>query len=317
MKKSLIALAVLAAASGSALAQSTVTIYGRIDQGIGQAADAAKNTEVRPGSTNRIGFRGVEDLGGGLKAFFHLEHRFDAGEGTQIANAPFWEGKSIVGLQTSFGDFFLGRDDNPAYLLSQKVADPWDTDTVANNNTITSGGVGTSRYANSINYRGTFGGVKVGAQLTERDNTKPQSTGPDRPFSLGASYTTGPLLIAIGHENPANDNAVWTTVNAAWDFKVVKLIGLFGTGANNADQKIRSYLIGATAPIGNGELRASYGVRENKDTNLKLDKQFGLGYHYALSKRTTVYADVVNERRDNMAANLKKTGWDFGVKHNF
>ncbi|MEY4564080.1 MAG: hypothetical protein RLZZ618_3357 [Pseudomonadota bacterium] len=316
MKKTLIALAALAAGT-SALAQSTVTIYGRIDQGIGQNVDAVKNREVRAGSTNRIGFRGTEDLGGGLKAFFHIEHRFNADEGTQIAGSPFWEGKSIVGLQSQYGTVFLGRDDNPAYLLSQKVSDPWDTDTVANNNAITNGGVGTSRYANSVNYRGTFSGFTVAAQVTERDGTKAQSTGPDRPFSLGLSYVGGPLSVGFGHENPANENAQWTTVNAAWNFQVVRVIGLFGTGNLANDNKIRSVLLGVTAPLGAGELRASYGIRDNRTTNVKLNKKLGLGYHHALSKRTTLYVDVANERRDNMASNLVKTGWDLGVKHNF
>jgi predicted porin len=80
---------------------------------------------------------------------------------------------------------------------------------------------------------------------------------------------------------------------------------------------MRSWLVSATAPIGQGELRVSYGRLENRDTDVVRDQQLGLGYHYALSKRTTVYADVVRENRDDMADNLKKTGYDIGIKHNF
>jgi len=344
MKKSLLALAAIAAVSGSAFAQSSVTIYGRIDQGVAQQADAVKNREIRAGSSNRLGFRGIEDLGGGLKAFFQFEHRFDADTGA--ANATFWEGKSFVGLRTTFGDLYLGREDNPAYALSQSVADPFGTDTVAQNTTIVNGRIGTNRYANSVNYRGTFGGLTVGGQIAEQDLTKPQSTGEDRPWSIAASYTGGPFTVGIGHEDPSDADARWTTVNAAWDFRVVKVIGFYGFGKNGnqtvagttssgsagtvpfnvpaaagAGSDRRSYLLGLTAPIGNGELKASYGVLEAEaatgGTKYKLDRQFGLGYHYALSKRTTIYTDFVNERRDFLPATFEKNGWDIGIKHNF
>jgi len=333
MKKSLLALAAIAAVSGSAFAQSSVTIYGRVDQGFAQQADSVKNREIRPGSGNRLGFRGVEDLGAGLKAFFQFEHRFDADTG--LPHATFWEGKSFVGLRSTFGDFYLGREDNPAYALSQAIADPFGTDTVASNTSIISGRIGTNRYSNSVNYRGTFGGFTVGAQIAEQDALKAQSTGEDRPWSVAASYIGGPITVGIGHEDPSDEDARWTTINAAWDFKVVKVIGLYGFGKNGgqtatlptgipaaagADSDRRSYLIGVTAPIGSGELKASYGVLQAEstaDVKYKLDRQFGLGYHYALSKRTTVYADYVNERRDFMPAGFKKNGFDLGIKHNF
>jgi predicted porin len=78
-------------------------------------------------------------------------------------------------------------------------------------------------------------------------------------------------------------------------------------------------LVTAVAPIGAGDLRLSYGQLKNHDltSNGTLDKQLGLGYHYALSKRTTVYVDLVNEQRDGMAGNLVNTGYDLGIKHNF
>jgi len=341
MKKSLLALAAIAAVSGSAFAQSSVTIYGRLDQGIAQQSEAVKNVEIRQGSGSRLGFRGVEDLGGGLKAFFQMEHRFTPDDG--MASSVFWDGKSFVGLRASFGDFYIGREDNPAYALSQSAGDPWGTDTVAQNTTILSGRIGTNRYANSLNYRGTFGGLTVGAQIAERATSseqnpgstatppttvatgiKAQQVGEDRPYSLAATYTGGPVTVGVGFENPADKDAKWTTVNAAYDLRVVKLIGLYGFGNDNADNEVRGYILGLTAPIGSGELKASYGSLESKaaigGAKTKLDRQIGLGYHYALSKRTTLYTDVVNERNDAVRAagsTLKKTGWDVGVKHNF
>lgn len=345
MKKSLLALAAIAAVSGSAFAQSSVTLYGQIDQGFAQNSEQVKNRQIQSGSANRLGFRGVEDLGGGLKAFFEFQHRFFADTGT--SNAVFWDGKSFVGIGTGFGNFYIGREDSSAYAISQAAGDPWGTDTVAQNTTILNGrGIANNRYANSFNYRGTFGGLTVGAQISERStfaesypaaNTpatgiKPQQYGEDRPWNVAASYTGGPFTIGFGYEDPANADAYWATINGAWDFKVVKLIGLYGwgetgtintaNGAATTNDERRGFILGLTAPIGNGELKASYGQLENETpagVKTKLDKQWGLGYHYALSKRTTIYADVVQE--DNAAVNangaLEKTGYDLGIKHKF
>jgi predicted porin len=76
-------------------------------------------------------------------------------------------------------------------------------------------------------------------------------------------------------------------------------------------------LLAATTKIGPGELRASYGQLKNTDLDVVADKQLAFGYHHALSKRTTLYADLISEQRDNMPANRKSTGWDVGVKHNY
>ena len=306
--------------STAAMAQSSVTVYGRVDLSLAQQADAVKNKEVRNGSGSRLGFRGVEDLGDGLKAVFQLEHRFNADEGTQTNATRFWDGKAIVGLEGGFGRITLGREENPAYTLSQGVADPFGTDTVASNGSIVNGRIGTTRYSNTVNYRFAASGFTIAGQVAEADGNTPAGTGgvaEKRPFSLGAGYAAGPLTLGFGYENPADADDAWTTVNAAYDFGAVKLGGFFGTGTNVSDQKHQSWLVSATAPIGGGQLRVSYGQLKNKDTSTIADKQLGLGYHYALSKRTTVYADVISEKRDNMPSDRESTGYDLGIKHNF
>lgn len=307
----------LTSLAGGAFAQSNVTVYGRVDLSLAQQADAVDNKEVRNGSGSRLGFKGTEDLGDGLKAIFQLEHRFNADDGTQ-STTRFWEGKSIVGLEGFFGRVWIGRDENPAYTYSQAVADPWGTDTVASNGSIVNGRIGTTRYSNSVNYRFAANGFTVAAQFAEADGNTPASgVGDKRPYSLGAAYANGPIVLGLGFENPADEDDHWATVNGSYNFGIVKLGAFFGTGRNGDDQKQRSYLVSATAPIGNGELRASFGELKNSTTDVIRDRQFSVGYHYALSKRTTVYADVTHEGRDNMASDLKSTGYDFGIKHNF
>ena len=308
----------LTSLAGGAFAQSNVTVYGRLDLSLAQQADAVDNKEVRNGSGSRLGFKGTEDLGDGLKAVFQIEHRFNADEGTQSNATRFWEGKAIVGLEGSFGRVTLGREENPAYTYSQGIADPWGTDTVATNGSIVNGRIGTTRYSNSVNYRFAMNGFTVGAQVAELEGNAPVTgTGENRPYSLGAAWASGPIVVGVGFENPADEDDQWATINGSYNLGIVKLGAFFGTGRDGNDEKQRAYLVSATAPVGNGEVRASYGELKNTTTDVIRDRQFSVGYHYALSKRTTVYADVTHEGRDNMASNLKSTGYDFGIKHNF
>ena len=310
----------LGAAATHAQSPSAVTIYGRVDLSVGQQADAPRNREVRNGSNSRIGFRGVEDMGGGLRAIFHLEHRFKADDGT-LASPRFWEGKSIVGLEGSWGRLTLGREENPAYTFGQVVADPWATDTVANNASIISGRIGSTRYSNTVNYRLTAGDFGFGIQIAEAEGNEPASGGraDKRPYSLGAGWASGPWRIGAGFENPADRDDRWATLAASYDFGWARLGGFAGSGKNAEGQTVRGWLMSAIAPLDRAELRASYGVLKNKDlpVNDELDKQFSLGYHFALSRRTTLYADLVNERRDGMPGGARRTGYDAGIKHVF
>jgi predicted porin len=305
MTKTFITIAALAGMAGTALAQQ-VTVYGRVDLSIAQRPGQPDNLELRNGSGSRFGVRGVEDLGGGLRAVFGLEHRFDADTGE--AASPFWGGKSVVGLSGGFGTVTLGRDDNPAVKMVQEAADPWAGDTVAGNGNIYDGNIGSSRYSNAVTYRGRFGGFEFGAQVTEGDGLD------DRPVNLALAYRAGPLYAAIGHDNPGNADDQWTSVMARYDLGGITVSGLYGTGTDRNDLDVDAWLLALTARLGGGQLRASVGQRENEGVADDY-KQFGLGYHYPLSKRTTVYADVVNV--DPVGAGRNKTGYDVGIRHNF
>ncbi len=104
-----IALAVLGAAAGTAYAQSNVTIYGVVDTGY--VKKTGVDTEMDENVNSRIGFKGVEDLGGGLKATFQLEKRFNVNDGSNKSkNGKDWEGAANVGLKgDDWGAIRLGR----------------------------------------------------------------------------------------------------------------------------------------------------------------------------------------------------------------
>jgi len=116
--KKFAALAVLAAASAGAYAQSSVTLFGIIDE----AGRYVKNGDLKIKSlasgginTSRLGVRGTEDLGGGLKAGFWLETGLNADSGTQSDSTRFWNRRTTVSLLGNFGEVRLGRDFTPTY----------------------------------------------------------------------------------------------------------------------------------------------------------------------------------------------------------
>ncbi|MFN3295670.1 porin [Caldimonas sp.] len=306
MKKSLIALAVLGGLAAAAQAQSSVTLYGRVDLGLkyGLGDDI---TRLEQGSGSRLGVRGVEDLGGGLKALFNIEHRFKADTGA--ADSTFWAGRSVVGLEGGFGQVVLGREYTPARNIANR-ADPWGGDTVGKMEPILFGGILPTRQDNSITYSSpSFGGLRVQAQyaLDEAD------TGEDF-YGVNLSYGAGPLSLAYGYNKSGVDDNTWHLVTAGYDFGAFRLVGAYGQGTpETGADKHRSYMIGATAPVGAGEVKLAYGKLEEVDPDSDVSSKFAIGYHYALSKRTTVYFDVANDRE----LSDHKTGVDFGLKHNF
>ncbi|NRF72367.1 porin [Aquincola sp. S2] len=340
MKKHVIVAAVLATLAGTPLAQSEVTIYGRVDLGVAQYAEAAgslKVRELRQGSGSRLGFRGVEDLGGGLSAFFDLQHRFDGDTG--VAAPRYWEGQSIVGVgDKRWGSIYLGRTDAATYGLVEVPADPFLTETVAHATQIIRGRVGTNRNSSSINYRGTFGSVTLRAQIAEAEENPSTAAiiGVDaagrfktsagitdkRPYSVAASYAAGPVWLAAGYENPTDKDDHWAAIAGSYDFGSVKLGAFVGSGKNVLAEGMRGTLLSLTAPIGSGALRASLGRLQNTTRHLTTDKQVGIGYQVLLSKRTALYTDIVRQQRDGIgnakgAGRLQQTGFDLGIRHLF
>lgn len=317
MKKSLLALAVLGAFAGAASAQSSVTLYGRVDLSIGKNPGSSAKYMAN-GSGSRVGLRGVEDLGGGLSALFNIEHRYDADTGRQSNAQRFWTGRSIVGLQGGFGQVVLGREYTTAFLQSQLVADPWGWDTVVAglNTTITGGGIVGVRNDSSLTYRLTAGGFAFGAQIAEATDTF--TNVPNRPVNFAISYAGGPITAGLGYDRTGAevvDSADWLTLNGAYNFGAFKLGAFFGRGDTAAGTRRQGWMLTGTAPIGAGEFRASYGVLKDKTLDIDVAKGFALGYHYSLSKRTTIYADIVRNNSDLITSS--NTGYDFGIKHNF
>ena len=325
MKKSLIALAVLAA-SGAAMAQSSVTLYGVADAGVTYLNGADNWSGVTSGNnlTSRLGFRGVEDLGGGLKANFVIEGGFnlDNGDGASgYAGAKAGEGfqfkrRSTVGLSGGFGDVRMGRELTAAYNATARY-DVFGSVGIGQSRLWADGGVldasgtpvanqnGTSlvttnqRISNALTYVSPdFSGFKVGLNYGFGETTASNSD--SGYMGAGLMYDNGPLSLGLGLERlnsgantvVASDIDAWS-LGGSYDFGVVKLLG--GYRASTVDRaagenKRNGAYVAVTAPVGPGLVRASYNRYENKYNGGK-DKadQLSVGYVYGLSKRTSVY----------------------------
>ena len=190
MKKTLIALAVLGAAAGVAHAQSNVTIYGVVDTGF--IKKSGQDVEMGENVNNRLGFRGVEDLGGGMKATFELERRFDLNNG-EAKNDKDWDGAANVGLKgDSWGAVRLGRVNELTTETIRKF-DPF--------------------------YQYGVAGMIEGTQRSARiDNTIRYDSPNWSGFHFGASYSLG--------QNTHEDSAKWTldangdrVMTDVWDAK--------------------------------------------------------------------------------------------------
>ncbi len=275
MKKSLIALAALGAIASSAMAQSSVTLYGIVDLGLVKQSNADKNfalggvgvgnkeLNVAQATKSRIGFRGVEDLGGGLSVKFDLEHRFlpDTGAVNTTGDNQFWD-KSIVGITSqTFGEVTLGRDYMPLFY-SQYLLDPWLNQGIAEMGAssyawagyaraVGGGALGLAqdtrsvRYNNGIFYKAQAAGFTaiLGASLNETD-----VDGTSNRYGINVMYNAGPLFITAAYDQ---DEAQSTLAN----LPAPLLIGLNGQKAI-ADESV--WLIGVAYDFGFIKPRLSY-----------------------------------------------------------
>jgi predicted porin len=335
MKKSLLALAVLGAFAGAASAQSSVTIYGSLDLAVtkGNGGTAPNNSAngtskawiEKQSNGSRLGFRGNEDLGGGLSAQFQIEHRFTPDDGA--ANSTFWQGRSYVQLSSATaGRVYLGRDYSPAFWPAVK-SDPFGWDGVGQMGSdmwagyLTNSGV---RVPNTVGYKSpNLSGFTVQAAVGLAE-----SAALNRANGFNAEYAAGPIYAAMGYEK-LSKGAVATDGNSVvnfafhYDLGMVKPILYYARGKVAGGTLTNKYLmLGALAPIGGGTLKAAYGrlTPDSTAANNGTQTKLGLGYDYPLSKRTNIYADLGMGRKNqgNSAAGFtNNTAYALGVKHTF
>ena len=345
MKTNLIALSLgsaLLCASATAQAQSSVQLMGLTDVFVGSlrnAGDAGRATVLNSGgmTTSWFGVKGTEDLGGGLKANFALTSfiKVDSGVQGRFVNDTFFSRDANVGLSGGFGTVTVGRGLAPNFLpsiLSNPMGDSFTfAPLILHMNVPLFNGTGWTAttpsdtgWSNEIIYSTpSMGGLTVNAhyQVGEvaNDNGK-------KNIGLNALYFNGPLTLTGFYErdqvsNPAVPNTYLGTTKADWmlggayDFTVVKAFASYGQAkADNTTNEAKTLQLGVAVPVfSTGKVLASLAKTEMTATDVSR-KTFTLGYDHFLSKRTDLYAMLMNDR---ITARTTGNSFGLGVRHRF
>ena len=313
MKKSLIALAVLGA-SGFAMAQSSVTLYGVADAGIGKIEaggnDGSDKTEFISGSTmnngtSRLGVRGVEDLGGGLKAGFNFETGIDLDDGAQASSGgTMWGRQANLWLGGNWGTVKLGRQFTPSYLATAAYDLTGTANYSALTNTYAYAGAG-ARASSAFAYvTPNFGGfTAAAAYVTKHDSGLDKDA-----WDVGLTYNNGPIGAGLSVNKIANSKTNYQ-VGGKYNFGNFAVAASYNQGSNQAELVRRGYGLGVGFNVGAFGLVVDL-TRDTK--NEWTDKKYTNGVveaKYALSKRTFVYGAYLRLDDEN--------NYGIGVRHNF
>lgn len=341
MKKSVLAAAALLAASGAAFAQSSVTLYGVVDLSVESVKGDDSITRVSSSNyaTSRLGFKGVEDLGGGLKVKFTLESAVGADTGTAGSGSRFWDRAAWVGLDTEFGGLSLGRIDSAIGLLAGNSAilgaQGYDDFKIAK----TFAGDTYRRFDNAITYSlpALVSGLTAQVQYTTRASGDESSVNDlGKGYSLNAQYAAGAFALGAGYINVKagasgsyEDSAA--LAYGSYDFGVAKVAAYYNVDSRStfAEQK---RLLGAKVwvPLAD-QWSLMGGVSQVKNAAKSAGKDdatiVSLKLNYNLSKRTAVYGvltTVDNEAGSNLgvasvatSAGEDSHGLAVGIRHSF
>jgi len=332
MKKTIVHIALLGAISPAALAQSSVTIYGMVDAGIeaerGGAAGNIVKVSSGIGSASRLGYRAVEDLGGGVAALFVLESGLLVDTGASDVAGQAFNRQAFLGLKSrELGSITLGRQYTLTYNALGQVGDPFGAGLAGSAKNLFPVAGASLRANNSIVYTSPAVNGFTAEALYAVGEVAGNSTA-GRQFNLGLNYSKGPLNARLAYNNRNNDTATVTTNSighnsAPLNNATAKPYGrVFGPTLEGND-----VLLGAQVPVGvAGTVIASW-IRKNDKTAANQDAaQYAVGYTYALSKRTSAYASygMMKNRNgagytvgNNSEAGSGDRATNVGVRHSF
>lgn len=312
MKKTLIALAAVAA-TGAAFAQSSVTLYGVADLSLADS-NAAGSTLAMSGNgtlnngSSRLGVRGVEDLGGGLKAAFNFEQGINATTGATDSNT--FQRAANVSLMGGFGAVKMGRTLTPSFF---GVA-AWELTGTANYSVVAKqfgfAGAGSRNNAELSYTTPAMGGftATLGTILKGNNGTAAK-------YDMNVIYRGGPLSAALSYNTVAKTAGVsganGMTLGAKYDFGGFQVAGSYNDselagGAVNS----KGFSLGGGTTLGPVNLVLDIARdTEAKDTDVLVEVK------YPLSKRTFAYAAFLRDGKGKAATTVNNYG--IGIRHNF
>jgi predicted porin len=326
----------------SAAAQSAVSLYGVVDLGLRSVKNggaSVRSLSSNGNNTSRLGVKGVEDLGDGLKAGFQLESGLSPDTGTQSDSTRIWNRRSTVSLIGGFGELRLGRDYAVTYLGYEDY-DVWSD-------------IGLSSVAKFDSSLGTVRdtGVRADNQIAYftpglggfygRLAFAPGEGVAGKRYIAGRTgYAVGPVDASVSYGEttvvPVGGDDKFKTfdLGASYDFGPAKVSGYI-TRSKSAGLKVANYYLGGQVPWGRGLVRVSY-VNSNLsgitaaglDTGANDAHQIAMGYLYNLSGRTALYSNLVRvtnkgasavavDKNPALVAGKTSSGFDVGVRHSF
>ena len=339
MREPILALCILAAASPAVhAAASSVSLYGFLDVGVHDS----NRGPAQLGTIQRsyVGLRGEEDLGAGLAATFNLQHRFDVDTGLAEASGaqPFFYGESTVGLRGDFGAVRLGR------ALTPMWAQDWAFDPWANFDRIASpawqifhpsyrsdphhnGAIGDySRLNNGVFYDSpALHGLTVHAALGAEKDPTPDANGladSARPLGASLNYARGPFAAMLAGERNSAGDRTWFA-GTSYRMGATTLMGSYSRTSLSAESlaflgdrsaRRRALTLGLTHVIGANTWKLGWGRDFEGYGTAGATNYAGVGVGHALSKRTTVYADMGLADPANAQ---RTTRWGVGISHAF
>jgi len=347
MKKTLLACAALAVA-GAASAQSSVTLFGIVDtvlnHGSGTISDKTQVTHSGH-ADSRLGFRGTEDLGGGLSASFWLEMGINSDDGsgqatntnnqttgTGPAGALMFNRRSTVSLAGSWGEVRLGRDYVPAFW-NLTIFDPFGTKGTGGNVMLSSiiTGPTAARASNSIGYflPPNLGGFYGQAMYFVGENPSGAATSDDgKGYGVRVGFARAPFNVAVATTRTqlVAGDARQTNLAAEWSAGFAKIQGQLSRDSRGT-LDAKGMLFGAVVPVGAGEVRAAVSRYSTDAAGDPAVRKLALGYVHHLSKRTLIYTTWARVRNSGgfavalngsaTAPNGSSSGYDLGIRHNF
>lgn len=319
MQKKLIALAVAGLVSVPAFAQSNVTVYGRMDIGLFNKDDAAGNSVTRVDSsgwtTSRLGFKGAEDLGNGLKGIFQIETQLNNDGGSSFGTPR----DTFVGLTGGFGTLIAGRNSTPLNNWMGEydpsgVSNAFRTSNVNLSRNVNGANLNLeTRVNNSIVYAApTFSGVEFAALYApDEDDTISNDA-----YGIGLQWKGGPIAAMFTWH--AIDNAVDSyAVGFSYNFGVAKIHTNYIMNEFDANglEDEQAFALGVSAPIGAGTVGLGWTSQTDVNGIAKNDIDvWALTYKHNLSKRTYAYAGYQYQDKDN-ADSIDTYG--VGIAHHF
>jgi len=345
MQKKIIALAIAGLASSAAFAQTNVTIYGVADAYVGyinqNGGNGGTNTYRVQDHTSRIGFKGAEDLGNGLKAVFQFESTVGLDSQAGLATNR----DSYVGLAGGFGTVTLGRQYAPGYaafLANDALAGALLSAGMTLNQAaqFTIAGNSNARWNNSVKYVSpTVAGFTGEAiyRFGEASNDMASNEG----YGLGLNYKGGPVNVNYVYQHTDGSAqgtlegltaAQWVAstpatgaiidehyVGATFDAGFAKFMGSYNwaqtTGRSGSGmQNAQMFVLGTIVPAGKVNLHANYAFLDLDGNNRRANaasgqaQSFGFAVTYPMSKRTVLYAGANYTDLPRNYASLGYTG---------